>query len=144
MDVWDWITQTNFASVVSGLGLGSLAIMFATDRILTKGQHDRRILDLKKTHEREVTDLEKHHKAEMTNLKSYHAAEIAEKEHQRSEMKESRNYYRDAYNLERASKDELSSKFSEVSVELVQLGDHLTSTFKEVGEAPDDSARTRQ
>lgn len=59
MNVWEWITTSaSVDSIVTGLGLGALAILFATDRIITKGQHLRRVADLIAHQERERAALE--------------------------------------------------------------------------------------
>ena len=58
MNIWDWITTTTTVdSIISTLGLGALAVLFATNRILTRGQHLDRIGDLKEHHEREMTEV---------------------------------------------------------------------------------------
>lgn len=57
MGVWEWITSGSVENAATALGLGVLAILFATDRILTNGQHMRRVADLVAYHERERTQL---------------------------------------------------------------------------------------
>lgn len=48
-DGWSWLTENvNLGSLVQALGLGTLVVLFATDRILTRGQHTRRVADLVK------------------------------------------------------------------------------------------------
>lgn len=59
-DIWEWITgTTSVDSLVTGLGSVTIAILFASDRILTKGQHDRRIADITGFHARERAELER-------------------------------------------------------------------------------------
>lgn len=59
MNPWEWVTSTTSVDqIVTGLGLGALALLFATDRIITKGQHLRRVADLIAHHERERAALE--------------------------------------------------------------------------------------
>jgi hypothetical protein len=59
MDLWQWIvTSTSVDNMLTAAGLGSLALLFAADRILTKGQHLRRVADLIAHHERERAALE--------------------------------------------------------------------------------------
>lgn len=54
MNLWEWVTTTSSVdALLTTLGLGSLAILFATDRIITKGQHLRRVADLVAHHDRE-------------------------------------------------------------------------------------------
>lgn len=58
MDLWQWITTTTTVdSIVSTLGLGALAVLFATNRVLTRGQHLDRIGDLKEHHEHEMAEI---------------------------------------------------------------------------------------
>lgn len=53
MDVWTWIsTTTSVDSILTTLGLGALAFLFARDLILTRGAHLRRVQDLVAFHER--------------------------------------------------------------------------------------------
>lgn len=48
-DGWAWLGENvNLGSLVQALGLGTLVVLFATDRILTRGQHTRRVADLVK------------------------------------------------------------------------------------------------
>lgn len=55
MNPWEWITTTtSFDNVLTTLGLGALAFLFARDIILTKGQHLRRVQDLVEHHAREM------------------------------------------------------------------------------------------
>lgn len=57
MTVWEWITSTMGAGdLLTTLGIGALAVLFATDRIMTKGQHERRTADLTKHHGRELAE----------------------------------------------------------------------------------------
>lgn len=57
MTLWDWITSTTDGDALfTTLGLGVLAVLFATDRILTKGAHERRTADLQAHHARELKE----------------------------------------------------------------------------------------
>jgi hypothetical protein len=57
MTLWDWITTTTSGdSVFTALGLGVLSVLFATNRILTIGQHRARTADLVAHHERELAE----------------------------------------------------------------------------------------
>jgi hypothetical protein len=54
---WEWITTTTSGETVfTTLGLGALAVLFATNRILTIGQHRSRVLDLVEHHTRELAE----------------------------------------------------------------------------------------
>lgn len=84
MTLWDWFTGTaSVDSALTALGLGALAILFATDRIITKGQHLRRVQDLVAHHERE---------------RAAEAARLAD-------VVESRNGWKEAARLERERAD---------------------------------------
>lgn len=55
MNVWEWFTATaSVDTLLTTLGLGAIAILFATDRIITKGQHLRRVQDIVEYHSREL------------------------------------------------------------------------------------------
>lgn len=57
MTLWDWITTTTDGnSVFTTLGLGVLAVLFASNRILTIGQHRSRVADLVEHHAREIAE----------------------------------------------------------------------------------------
>lgn len=70
------------------VGLGALALLFATDRILTKGQHERRVADILSAH---TTLLE--------------------------EVSASRAYYREAHETEKGRADALARQLAELAVE---------------------------
>lgn len=99
----------DLTSVVSGGGLVTIVVLFATDRILTLGQHKRRVDDLTAANAREVADLKTYHEGRYT------------------ELKESRNYYREARLEEKARADAATSSLAE-SLELSRAAVHaLTS-----------------
>lgn len=134
MDVWDWLTQTNPVQLFTSLGAGTIVTMFVTDKLVTKGQHERRIKDLTTQHENEIKDLNK-----------YHELALAEKDTRTQDFKESRDYYREAMENERTRADTASDLFEDMSVELTKLSNHLTTTFKEVkqvAEVTDGSSST--
>ncbi|WOF23855.1 hypothetical protein N8K70_04005 [Microbacterium betulae] len=90
-------TTTSVDQVLTALGLGALAILFATDRVMTKGQHTRRVADLTAHHNRELAT---------------QAGILAE-------MRESRDYYRQARLEERARADAATDRLAE-SVEVAK------------------------
>lgn len=70
MDWAVWFAENvNVNAILNGLGLGALAFLFATDRILTKGQHERRVADLKTAHDRRVADIEKANDSRVSDLR---------------------------------------------------------------------------
>jgi hypothetical protein len=112
VDVFQWLAESLPAgAIVNGLGLGALAILFAGDRILTRGQHERRVADIVKGHD----------------------AVLAEKATQLADMRESRNYYRDARLEERGRADEVTGKLAELAQENGQLVAQLLEAVKKAG-----------
>lgn len=100
MDLWEWVTTTSSVdALLTTLGLGSLAILFATDRIITKGQHLRRVQDLVAHHERERA-------AEALRL-----ADIAK----------SRDGWKEAAGIERARADRATATAVETSAVLTRV-----------------------
>lgn len=58
-DLWQWVySTTTLDSVLSTVGVATLAVLFATNRILTRGQHADRIADLVAHHAREIAAFE--------------------------------------------------------------------------------------
>jgi hypothetical protein len=112
MDVWQWLSASVPAgAVINGLGLGALAMLFATDRILTKGQHERRVADIQKGHD----------------------LVLIEKAAQHTEMRESRDYYRDARLEERERANDATSKITELAEENGQLVTQLLAAVQRAG-----------
>lgn len=71
-NLWEWIaTTTSVDSLVTGAGSVTIAILFASDRILTKGQHERRTADLVAFHARELAEITR----SRDGWKEAHAAE---------------------------------------------------------------------
>lgn len=97
MNLWEWFTATaSVDSLVTALGLGSLAILFATDRIITKGQHARRVEDLVSHHNRERTDKD----GRITDIRS------------------SRESWKEAARVERERADKATDSVGEMAVAL--------------------------
>lgn len=85
MNVWEWITSGTPEGFFSQIGLGAIAVLFATNRILTIGQHRSRVAD----------------------IKEFNAALVAEKDRQIQAQTIRGDYYRDAYNQERETSEKL-------------------------------------
>lgn len=110
MNLWDWITtSTSVDSVLTTLGLGALAVLFATNRILTRGQHLDRIADLKEHHAREL-------QAAADRLEA---------------VDESRKEWRTAAQTERTRADEATGTAAELGREYGQLALGLLSSIDE-------------
>ena len=106
MDLWTWITTTIPAgAVVSGVGVGAFVTAILTDRLMTRGQHLRR-----------VADLEKHH-----------TRELGEKDARIVELRESKDGWRTVALAERSRADEATDIGEDVGVALEQIGHVLAS-----------------
>lgn len=113
MTGWEWLTNGfNLNSAVQGSLAVVLIILFATDRILTKGQHLRRVADIVGNHDKL----------------------IAEKEARLQDMRESRDYYREARMVERDRADAVTEKLGIVVTEYAELTNHLLESLPKVGE----------
>lgn len=121
MNIWEWITTTTSVdSIVSTLGLGALAVLFATNRIWTIGQVNARIADLKEHQERELLQKD-----------AAYDSMVAEKDARYAEMKESRDYYRGARLEERGRVERLTDQLFE-SNETARAAVHALTALGEV------------
>lgn len=94
MSVWEWVTtSTSIDSLLTTLGAGVLAILFARDLILTRAQHARRVHDLTEHHRRERE----------------------EKDSRIAEIRESRDGWKEATRIERDRADKVTASFGEMS-----------------------------
>ena len=59
MDLLTWLSGVDPSAVINALGLGSLAVLFATDRIKTRGQVTRELAERDRNHGLVVAALEK-------------------------------------------------------------------------------------
>lgn len=110
MSPWDWFTSTTTVDgLLTTVGIGTLAWLFATNRIITRGQHLDRIADLKDHHARELTA----------------AAERLEA------TDESRKEWRTAAGTERERADAATAAANELGGELGGLAVRLLSSIDE-------------
>lgn len=110
---WNWLTDGfDLNSAVQGSLALLLIVLFATDRILTKGQHQRRVDD----------------------ISINHGKLIVEKDLRYAEMKESRDYYREARMVERDRADAVTEKLGLIVTEYAELTNHLLEALPKVGE----------
>lgn len=91
------------------LGLGALVFLFATDRILTKGQHERRVADIVGGHDKLI-------------------AIVSER---LGEVTTSRNYYREALQEEKTRADALAKHLAELGVEASQAAATTMTALEE-------------
>jgi len=106
-DFWSWFyTNVSLDGVFNTLGLGVLAILFARDLILTKAQHERRVADIVKGYDQRIADMERAHAAELSGKDARLEDFKLGAGERYSEMKESRDTYRDgAEELQNRNKD---------------------------------------
>lgn len=131
-DVWAYLSATIPAgALINGLGLGAMAILFATDRILTKGQHLRRVADLVSAYAKAETAMLLAHANELTARDRYHSAILAEKEKALGLVVESRDGYKIATEKERDRADRATTALGEFK-ELGELATHLLRSLDEV------------
>lgn len=131
MTPWDWFATTAPAgAVIQALGLGALAILFATDRIITKGGHTRRVADITTAHDAIVAALTTSHAAAVAELAKHHAELIGAKDAAYAEMQTSRDYYRQARLTEQDRADKATDQLAETA-ELAKLTVKLLASFDE-------------
>jgi hypothetical protein len=123
-DVWSWLSDTISAqSIIQGLGLAALAILFATNRILTLGQHNTR-----------TNDLIRHHTAELALKDALYNQMVAEKDRAYAEMKESRNYWQTSATNETHRADAATQQLTVVSEEGLGLAVQMVRSLQEAVE----------
>lgn len=94
MTIWEWITSsTSIDSLLTTLGVGTLALLFARDLIITKGQHMRRVQDLVAHHEREQL----------------------EKDARAADLRESRDGWKEAARIERERADKATASVGDMA-----------------------------
>lgn len=107
---WDWVGGTlSISDIISGSGLALIVGLFATRKILTIADHRARIADQEK----------------------YYEARLAEKEARFDEMRDSRNYWRDAHNEQRARAEKAEDGVREFADEYAKLSNHLLGSIEQ-------------
>lgn len=116
MDLWEWITTTIPAGgAVSAVGVSVFVIAILTDKLMTQAQHLRRIADLTANHERELASLRANHEREQASLREHHAREMANMQARLDEMRESREAYKEATQIERSRADKVIDAVPDIS-----------------------------
>lgn len=122
MNPWEWLTTTSSVdSVLTTLGLGALAFLFARDLILTKGQHLRRVQDLVAHHERE----------------------LSEKDERIADVREASKSWEEAARIERERADKGWESLGEIALTLSRILHVLESldlALPSAGGSPNDRA----
>ena len=139
----DWATWAGgllptAGAVGNALGVGLLAFLFANDRILTRGQHERRTSDKQAAHDLIVANLKDAHELALRELTGHYATLSGVKDLAYSEVKESRDYYRAARIEERDRADKVTDQLAE-STELGKLATHLLASMNSL--ATEDKPR---
>ena len=110
MNPWEWVTSTSSVdSLLTTLGLGVLALLFARDLIITKGQHLRRVQDIVAAHDQRVAD-----------LVAFHGRELASYDDRIAEIREARDSWKEAESVARGLADKAVDGLTEVNVTLVR------------------------
>lgn len=132
MSPWEWFTSTTPAgAVVSGVGVTVFVMAILSDRLLTKGQHDRRVADLLAARDKIIGNLKEAHAGAIAEIVKHHDKLIGVKDVAYSELKDSRDYYRVARLEERDRADKVTDQLAEVA-ELARLTNHLLGSLDEV------------
>jgi hypothetical protein len=113
--LWDWVTaSTSVTDLLSASGLVAFVALFTTNRILTIGQHKTRVADLEK----------------------YYEGRLKEKDDRYVELKESRNYWREAHNDQRARAEKAEDGVREFADEYAKLSNHLLGSIEQAAGGP--------
>ncbi len=92
-DIWSWfLANVTLQGTVNVAGLALLVVLFSRDLILTRSQHERRVADIVKNYDERSAEREAAHDDAMQAKDDRYADLMA----RYAEMKESRDYYREA------------------------------------------------
>lgn len=133
MDFLDWLATTDPSAVVNALGLGSLAVLFATDRIKTRGQANRELAERDKAHDALTAALKDAHAQIVAALVANHADQLAQRDERNGELKTSLAKMEEARNLERSRADDATAMLGR-AVEAVEVSNHLLESLGEAAE----------
>lgn len=135
-DIVGWFAATVPAgALLNGLGLGALAVLFATDRIKTKGQAERELARQQAANDLLVASLQAAHTAAIAELVAHHAALDAVKDAAYAELRTSRDYYR-AGRLEEQGR---ANKLTDQLLEYSELARTVTHVLQSLDEAAKDA-----
>lgn len=110
---WEWLSGSlSVSDIISGSGLAFIVGLFATRKIITIGDHRARVADLEKFYE----------------------ARLTEKDARYEELRESKNYWREAHNDQRARAEKAEDGVRELGVEYAQLSNHLLGSIEQAAE----------
>jgi hypothetical protein len=118
---WDWVGGTlSVSDIISGSGLAFIVGLFATRKILTIADHRAR-----------VADLEKYYDALLKEKDESAAALGAAKDVRYDELKESRDYWREAHNAQRTRAEKAEDGVREFADEYAKLSNHLLGSIEQ-------------
>jgi len=121
---WEWVSGSlSVSDIISGSGLVFIVGLFATRKILTIADHRAR-----------VADLEKYYSALLKEKDTSAAALATAADARYDEMRESRNYWREAHNGQRARAEKAEDGVRELGVEYAQLSNHLLGSIEQAAE----------
>ena len=131
-DFWGWLSASVPAgAVINGGGLLGLAALFASDRILTKGQHVRRTDELK-AHQAEIlAALKESHKDAIAELVKHHDDLMTVQVARYADLQERHDRLRIARDDEAARASKATQQLAEVATEAGKLASTLAATIDE-------------
>jgi hypothetical protein len=139
-DLWTWFaTSTSVDSLLTTGGGLTLAALFATNRILTRGQHLDRVGDLRKAHEREVTIMTQNHARELAEKDAAHTRERDSWDQRYAEQKEALANQTAATALERERADRATDSLGRVA-EALETTTHVLESLDEVAKGATDES----
>lgn len=103
--------------LVNVVGVGIFVIAILRDKLMTHGQHMRR-----------MGDAEAAHAAAIAELSNHHVILAGVQDRSYVELKESRDYYRAARLEERVRADRVTDQLAEI-VEYIKLTNHMLASF---------------
>ena len=109
--------------LVNVVGVGIFVIAILRDKLMTFGQHMRR-----------MGDAEKAHAAAIAELSNHYVTLAGVQDRSYVELKESRDYYRAARLEERVRADRVTDQLAEI-VEYIKLTNHMLASFPAPEEA---------
>lgn len=143
LELWEqWLTPVALERLIQFGGLGFLAWLFASGRILTNKQHEARFADLVKYADAEKKASDENHARELQQMASHHLDMMREKDVRFDGMKESRDSWRDIARVSTQRADLATAQLVE-SNEVVGLAvQQIQALEAAVGAVHDESAAT--
>lgn len=112
---WEWVSGSlSVSDIISGSGLAFIVGLFATRKIITIGDHRARVADLEKFYE----------------------ARLTEKDARYEELRESKSYWREAHNEQRARAEKAEDGVREFADEYAKLSNHLLGSIEQAAGGP--------